>query len=190
MKNLILIMLVLWGNFAFAQEKKQSTIDFKLGIGYAQFGTGDYGMTRFEAEITKKWNKWLSTSAAINTGIGYNNPPFFYQVNALHGDLNVFISPFGNQRRNNFKLGTGFTAVYANVTAQTGKRNVYNEETRTITEVEYFNTETRRTTGFSMILENELSVTERFLLGAKVLVQPYSNGDILAGFTFNIGMKF
>jgi len=107
MKKLIFVILFCLLNvFAFAQEK--STLDFKLGVGRAVLGSGDYWLYRFEGELTKKWNKLISSSVAINVGIGYDNQIFLRHANSFHADLNVFISPFGNQRANNFKIGTGF----------------------------------------------------------------------------------
>jgi hypothetical protein len=167
----------------------QSTLDFKLGVGRAVLGTGDFGLYRFESELTKKWNKYVSSSLAINVGFGYSNSVGLRQANSLHADLNVFVSPFGNQRRNNFKIGTGITGIYANVTASQGKRMVYDEISKMYVQQEVILTETRRASGFSMIIEDEISVGTRYLLGIKIIVQPYSNADILSGANLKLGIK-
>lgn len=188
MKKHFIILLVCLSNFIYAQNKP-SSLDFKIGVGNAMLGTGDYHLMRFESELTKKWNRWLSNSFAVNVGIGYRSAPYFRQANSLHADLNVFVSPFGNHRRNNLKIGTGLTTMQANVSYMNGRRIVYNEQTKELTEVEYYGTETRRTTGFSMIIEDELSIGEKYLIGLKLLMQPYSNADILVGFNFKLGIK-
>jgi hypothetical protein len=187
MKNLIIILLLLSSSL-FAQEKT-STLDFKLGVGRASLGNGDYGMFRLENELTKKFGKWLSSSISINVGIGCDNTVFLRQTNALSADWSLFISPFGNYRKNNFKVGTGLTGIYANITASQGRRTIYNRELDTYEQKEDFISETRRQTGFSIIIENELSIGKSYLLGLKVFAQPYTNGDILTGANIKFGIK-
>jgi hypothetical protein len=187
MEKLIIILLFL-SSYAFGQEKL-STTDLKLGVGVANLGTGDYQMNRFESEFTKKFTKWLSSSVAVNVGIGYSDYVLLRQVNALSADLNVFVSPFGNQRKHNFKIGTGFTGIRANITASMGRSTIYNRELGTYEIRETIITESRRTTGFSMIVEHEISLGKKYLIGAKIMVQPYSNADILAGANLKFGIK-
>jgi hypothetical protein len=187
MKKLIVILLFL-SNCAYAQEKP-STTDLKLGVGVANLGKGDYKMNRFESEVTKKFTKWLSGSVAVNVGIGYSDYVSLRQVNTLSADLNLFVSPFGNQKKHNFKIGTGFTGIRANITASMGSRAVYNRELDTYEMRETIITETRRTIGFSMIIEHEVSIGKKYLLGAKLMVQPYTTGDILTGANLKFGIK-
>ncbi|SFE81879.1 hypothetical protein [Thermoflexibacter ruber] len=188
MKKLFILYLLLLSNFAFAQEKVLTT-DLKLGVGRAVLGTGDYQMYRFESELTKKITQWVSASVAIYIGVGYDNTLFLRQVNAVGTDLNVFLSPFGNHRTHNFKIGTGLTGIYANITASQGRRSIYDSDLNTFTVIENITTEVRRTTGFSIIVEHEISVGTRYLLGMKAIMQPYSNTDILVGFNLKFGVK-
>ncbi|MCU0390793.1 MAG: hypothetical protein MUE81_06710 [Thermoflexibacter sp.] len=183
----ILLFAFTWESTA--QDVRPSTVDFKIGIGRALLGTGDYGFYRFENEVTKKWTKWFSTSLVLSIGTGYNNQFPIRHINTFHADFNLFVSPFGNQRINNFKIGTGFTVMGANITSSFGRRMIYDEGRKVFITMEDIRSESRRATGVSMIIEDEISVSKRLILGLKILIQPYSNADILSGFVMKFGFK-
>jgi hypothetical protein len=191
MKTILFSFLFFFALSVAQAQDKPSTIDFKFGVGVALLGTGDYSLYRFESELTKKWHSLISSSFAFNVGAGYRGGTagYLYHVNSYHADLNLFLSPFGNQRRNNLKMGTGLTWIYANVTASRGSSEVYDPTNKTYTRVETFSTETRKASGFSMIVEDEMSIGAKYLLGVKIIVQPYTNADILSSISLKFGIK-
>lgn len=182
---LLLISLFFSSLLAYSQSK----MDVKLGIGVSNLGTGDKLIGKLEGEVTKKWNRILSNSFLLGVGYGdfysrkipqpTNDPNnIFYRKRefspsfVLHLDANLFASPFGNDKINNLKIGTGISVMY-----------VYDDIE------ESYETYQRISMGMSAIIENEISIGQKYLLGLKAMLQPYLNGDINISLMLKFGKK-
>nr|WKN38795.1 hypothetical protein K4G66_08775 [Tunicatimonas sp. TK19036] len=161
----------------------QSQGDIKLGVGLSFLGTGDMLVGKLEGEVTRKWNRIFSKSLAL--GIGYGDNRLYYrptidyhtshqQTFTTHLDGNVFVSPFGNNGRYNFKLGTGLSLMFV-ADSPWGKNDRWQEE--------------RVSLGLNMIVEQEVTVAKRYLIGLKTMIQPYLNGDIASTLLLKFGRK-
>jgi len=177
---LIIIAVLIWttGN---AQET-ESRIDFRFGVGTSLLGTGDMQTIMFENEANIKWNRYFTLGA----GLGYakSDDGVFEQASFIQLNTNVYISPFKNSRKNDFRVGTGLSwysvsDVYqSSATYQNGQ----------LIDSEYV-FDKRSSIGFNIIIENTYSIGEKFLLGLKLFTQPYQNGDINSGIMLKFGIK-
>lgn len=155
--------------------KAQIVHDAKLGIGASFLGTDDMLIGKAEGEVTRKWNRIVSNSVALGIGYGDSklyNSTFHLRTFTAHLDANVFVSPFGNRGIYNFKLGAGPSLMYVTDT--------YSRRDNPLRE-------NRLSLGFSMIVENEVAVTDQYLIGLKMMVQPYLNGDIASTLLLKFG---
>jgi hypothetical protein len=166
---------------AAAQSVKGSTVDVKGGVGASFLGSGDILIGKLEGELTKKWNRFLSNSVALNVGYGddkwYSDYPWQRTFTA-HLDGNVFLSPFGNHHRYNLKLGTGLSLMYVADGYLTGDQGFPGRRR-----------DRRASLGYSMIVEQEIAVGKRGLFGLKTMIQPYLNGDIATSVMLKVGRK-
>lgn len=159
--------------------------DIKLGTGTGFMGSGDVMAMCFENELTYKLNHYFSTS--LNVGIGRTFVSTTEHNDYLLGGLNLFISPFRNNNRNNFKIGGGFnlineTNAYATSSLNSDKypMGMYNSG---------FDYRTHYITGFSAIVENEYMITSRFLIGVKGFITGSINdGGIISGGMLKFGI--
>jgi hypothetical protein len=167
---------------AAAQSVKPSTLDVKGGLGVSFLGSGDVLVGKLEGELTKKWNRFLSNSVALNFGYGddnwYSDYPW-QRTFTTHLDGNVFLSPFGNHHRYNLKLGTGLSLMYTESIYPTGDLGLLWGRRR----------EGRASLGYSMIVEQEIAVGKRGLFGLKTMIQPYLSGDIATSVMLKVGRK-
>lgn len=162
----------------------QSQGDIKLGIGASFLGTGDMLIGKLEGEVTRKWNRIISNSVALGIGYGdqkfYYNPTYNYknlhqQTFTTHLDGNVFVSPFGNDRLYNLKLGTGLSLMFVSDNPWRENDPSWQEE--------------RISLGLNMIMEHEFMLSKKSLIGLKMMIQPYLNGDISSTLLLKLGKK-
>ena len=160
----------------------QRKFDVRFGIGISLLGTGDMTTINFENEINYKINHYFTGSFSLNYGTG--NSGLYETSTYFQGNLNIFISPFKNSRRNDFRIGTGLSIM--NITDSYFIENFNIESGLTST----YYLDKRNSYGINIIIENTFSITERLLIGLKLFTQPYiSNGDINSGILFKLGLK-
>ncbi len=164
-----------------AQSGNASTVDVKLGVGASFLGSGDLLVGKLDGELTKKWNRFLSNSVALNFGYGddnwYSDYPW-QRTFTTHLDGNVFLSPFGNHHRYNLKLGTGLSLMYVADSYLLADRGFPGRRQ-----------DRRASLGYCMIVEQEIAVGKRGLVGLKTMIQPYLNGDIATSVMLKVGRK-
>lgn len=185
MRITIIILLI---SFTTVTAYAQSNLDFKLGFGVSNLGTGDKLVGKLEGEITRKWNRILSNSILLGVGYGdfysrkvpqpTNDPDHvtfrkreFNPSFLTHLDVNVFASPFGNDKIYNLKIGTGASIIY-----------VYDN-------IDSDREEQKVSLGMNAIVENEFSLKNGFLLGLKAMMQPYLNGDLNVSLLLKVGKE-
>ena len=186
MKKIITLLLLFSTVTIFAQSNQkvhQNRFDLRVGIGYLFLGSGDYSGVSFENEINYRISNYFTTSASINMGRSINGA-FDGTASFLGGDINLFLSPFKNNKLNDLRIGGGF--AFYNIA------NVYVSDIHYIDGVEQkdYASSKETTIGGSIIIEDTFNINDRFLVGMKVFMQPYANGDINSGIMIKFGVKF
>jgi hypothetical protein len=179
-KLIISLLAILFSVRAFGQENVRK-VDVRLGAGLSLLGSGDMVTFNYENELNIKLNKYFSTSVSLN--LGRSNRGVFETASFTQGNLNVFLSPFKNTGRFDFRFGPGFT--YYNISDAYISSQVWKNGILVSTNYKFDN---RNSYGFNVIIEGSFLITERFLLGVKLFTQPYHNGDINSGGMLKLGV--
>lgn len=183
MKRIIFVLAVLTAVvFPAICQENPNKYDIRLGTGVSLMGSGDMIAFNYENELGLKFNKYFTGSLSIH--FGRSNSGVFETASFTGGNLNFYISPFRNNRRFDFRIGSGLS--YYNVS------DVY------VMSVEYsggqlididYAFDERNSFGYNIIIENSYLLTNRFLIGVKLFTQPYFNGDINSGVLLKLGMN-
>ncbi len=180
-KTFLLITLIVFSLPVIGQEKVDK-LDLRFGAGISLLGTGDMVTFNYENEINYKLNKYLTSSLSIN--LGRSNYGVFETASFTQGNLNLYLSPFKNNKRFDFRIGTGLTYY--------GISDAYEQYVEYINgqlvDVDY-TFEKRNSFGYNIVIENSYLLTDRFLIGIKLFSQPYFNGDINSGILLKLGLK-
>lgn len=161
----------------FAQERN-SGFDVKFGAGFGFMGSGDMLTCSFENELNFTINKYLTAAASFGYGKGESG--VHSHTAYTMGSANIFISPFRNNKRNNFRIGGG-----ASIFTHT---NVY---LKTFDEHggEIYGLYRDRTTGFNVILEDQQRIGSHLMIGAKLfLTGGVAQGGIVSGAMITAGV--
>lgn len=181
MKKYIFLLIMLYNLSLYAQETEKKT-DLKIGIGTSLFGMGDMLCLNIENELNYKINKYLATSTSIL--FGHSKWQEDKRASFINGNINAFFSPFKNTKSNNFKIGTGISAISLASTTLN-----YRREINGVVVESNYQLNNRSSFGYNIIIEDELKFNEKFLIGIKIYMQDYSNGDSNGGITFKFGLK-
>ena len=180
MKKYIFILFILSTYHLTAQEGN-SEFDIRFGTGLSLLGSGDMTTLNFENELNYKFNKYFTSSFSVN--YGRSNTEVSRTASFIQGNINIFLSPFTNNGKNDFRMGSGFSLM--NISES------YPLEPRCGVGLEDASThfyEVRNPYGFNIILENTYAVSNKFLVGVKLFSQVYS-GDINSGVLLKFGVK-
>lgn len=182
MKASLFLMFLLFSIPLFAQDETKN-FDVRFGVGPTILGTGDMRTITLENELNFSINPYFTT--ALSANFGRSNRGVYGTASYIQGNLNIFLSPFKNTRRNDFRVGTGvsFNNV-SDVRVLSSRSNSQGE----VTEIEYGFDE-RSSYGYNIILEDTYTVKSKYLLGFKVFTQSFFSGDINSGVLLKIGVK-
>lgn len=147
-------------------------LDVRLGLGGIGFEKIDYVSLIGELELASELDNHFSLASSVvsswqqvkSDNSHYDNDPTLLQLN-----LNAFVSPFGNDRRNNFRIGAG-PSYYHFFSGNSG----YNGH---------------NALGFSLVTENAYTIRGNTFLALKVFRQQYFNKHVLWGLLLKIGVK-
>jgi hypothetical protein len=176
MKRTIILALLMSLVTGLSAQDRKSGFDMKFGTGFGFMGSGDMLTLSFENEINYKINRYLTT--AISIGYGKSDIGVMDHTDYLMGSANLFVSPFRNDKRNNFRIGGGasffnHTSVYHNWNSESG--NIYMMDRH-------------KTTGFNVILEDEQRIGSSLLIGLKLFMTAgVAQGGILIGSMLKVG---
>jgi hypothetical protein len=163
-------------------QEEARKLDLRLGTGVSFLGAGDIIAFNYENELNLKISRLLTSSLSMNFGRGGKGTPSTGSF--IQGNVNMFISPFGNSNRFDFRIGTGLS--------------FYNIHETYVSFLQYENTElidkryefeNRNSFGVNFILETSYLLTGRILLGIKLFAQPYFNGDANSGGMLKVGFR-
>ena len=183
MKSKILpVLLLICFTQQISAQEKQDKYDLRFGVGLSLLGTGDMRTINFENEFNNKFNPHFSNSISLN--FGRSNWGVGETASFIQGNLNIYWSPFKNNKRNDFRLGTGVS--FFNISDAYMSFESYNG-TQLIDKDYVF--DNRYSVGVNMIIENTYSINDRFILGLKLFAQPYISSDINSGAMLKFGLK-
>lgn len=157
-------------------------IDFRAGGGISLLGTGDMLTFVFENELNYKLTRFFTSSLSLD--LGRSNDGVFETASFTQGNINLFFSPFSNERAIDFRLGTGLT--FYNVSDAYLQSAHYENGILIDTDHTF---ENRNSFGFNVIIESSYLLTKKALLGIKIFTQPYFNSDINSGIMLKFGFK-
>lgn len=180
-KTLLLVTTLLLSLTAKGQEKSEK-LDFRIGSGVSLLGSGDMTTFVYENELNYKLNNYLTSAVSIN--LGRSNYGVYENSAFTQGNLNIFISPFKNNKKSDFRIGTGLS-YYSVSDAYATSRSYENGQLVAVV----YGIETRNSYGINVIIEKSSMITDKLFWGAKLYSQPYFNGDINTGLTFKLGYK-
>jgi len=179
MKKLFFILMILLSIEAMSQTDPCKYY-FLFGGGTSLLGTGDMKTLMFENEADVILNHYAAFGISI--GYGRSNRGVYETASFVQGNLNGYISPFRNNRKNDFRIGAGL-----------GLMNI--SDARAVSSImvdgeiyDDYGFRTRNAFGVNIVLEDNYSITERFTLGIKLFTLPYK-GDINSGVLFRLGVK-
>ncbi len=179
-KSLLSFLILSLSMCLYAQENEKN-MDLKFGTGIGFMGSGDLTSFCFENELNYKLNHYFSSSVSIGIGrsVKYRDNHNDY----LQGSLNLFISPFKNNKQNNFKIGVGYTLI--NETVSYLSSSYYYNNVR-INNYEY---SAETINGFNVIIENEYKINSKFLIGGKLFMTAgIEQGGIVNGGMIKFGI--
>ncbi len=164
----LLVLLVFCAVFFSANaQSEMRRFDIKIGMGAGQDRLNDVLVFNLENELTYKINTYFSASVFVNFGRGGVLKPDHFalgdsNVSSVLGGLNILISPFKNNKVNNFKVGAGIG---------------WFRSTETYVQYDFKNYEYNfvvdKGVGLNIIIEDEYRIKDRYLIGLKF----YLNGD-------------
>ncbi len=185
MKKIYIILLVMLSLNGYSQnneDKNPGKFDIRLGVGYTFLGSGDYACISFENEVNYRISNYFTTSASLGLGRSFSGTSGG-SATFIEGNLNIFVSPFKNNRVNDLRIGGGIS-VY-NIF------DVYLSSIHYLDGMEFkdYTTVKETTFGGTVIIEDTFNVKDKYFIGAKVFMQPYVNGDINSGFMAKFGVR-
>jgi hypothetical protein len=180
-KTFLLITLIVFSLPVIGQEKADK-LDLRLGAGISLLGRGDMRTFNYENEINYTLNNYFSSSLSIN--LGRSNYGVFEMASFTQGNLNFYLSPFKNNKRFDFRIGTGLT--YYGISDS--YKHYYEYINGQLVNIDY-TFENRISFGYNIVIENSYLLTDRFLIGIKLFSQPYFNGDKNSGILLKLGLK-
>lgn len=162
-------------------QSSLSKFDIRLGSGISFMGSGDLFAMNIENEINYRFSPYFSSSISLLAGKSYSDRDTKATIFATN--LNVFLSPFANNRNIDFRIGSGlcYTGIeeisfYQEILAATAPANLYI--------IESWNT-----FGLNLILENSININPVFFAGLKAFSQRLFSGDINSGILLKIGVR-
>ena len=177
----LLLTIILISSFQLSAQFSTKKFDVRFGAGSTLLGSGDMITLSFENELNYRINQYFT--GALSLVYGRSNKGVWETASYVQGNLNIYVSPFRNNRRNDFRIGTGLS-IY-DVTDAYEQSTTY--DNGIIVDVDHI-IENRNSFGYSIIIEDSYRINEKFLIGLKLFTQPYTNGDINSGGFLKFGI--
>lgn len=182
MKQILIIATVMLLPLFAISQNAGPKFDIRFGFGTSFLGTGDMRAVTIENELNYAFSRYFTSSFGLSFGKSIYG--VYESASFIQGNLNIYISPLKNNRRNDFRIGTGLSYNLVS--------NYYKESERYENGVlvyESYKVENTNAIGLNLILEDTFSITDKFFVGAKVFLQPYRNGDINRGILMKTGLR-
>ncbi len=177
-------IVFLFSLFIFSDTFSQASLskfDIRLGSGISFLGSGDLFAMNIENEINYRFSPYFSSSISLLAGKSYSDRDTKATIFATN--LDAFLSPFGNNRNIDFRIGSGLCyagieeiSFYQEILTATAPANLYIKESW-------------NTFGLNLILENSININPVFIVGLKAFSQRLFSGDINSGILLKIGVR-
>ena len=182
MKKTILILVLTTIAFYLNAQENSRKFDIKFGSGFGYITNVGINTFNIESDFNYKINKYFTAGLNLNSSGGNNSKNGyisnnFIAKNSTFAAANIFISPFGNNKYNNFKIGTGLAFILQTTTGFTGSGNILINKPE-------------NTMGINLIVEDEQIIFSRFLIGGKLYLNQNMNSSTLIGALVKIGYIF
>lgn len=174
---LFLLSLVFFGTNAQTKDKR---VDIRLGAGMTYIDKNS-SISTFEVETNRKLSSYFAVGASL--AFGRDAADKFNMTSFEKVQLNLFVSPFKNNRRNDFRIGAGigyfdiagYQATGMQFDAEATKHHSYKNSSF----------------GFNFSVENSYMLTNRFFIGIKAFAEPYLKETINTnyGAILKLGVK-
>lgn len=175
----LVVLLLTISNLASQNYNKD--FSYKLNSGWGFLGDGDLPTLSLENEFAYNINHYLSTSLIL--GIGRNMETSKANSDYLFGSFDMYISPFENNKRNNFKIGGGYT--YIDISNTYVIVRFYDSGEK----YDFYNYYPNRQHAFNIIIEDEFKINSRFMIGLKsYTIGNNDQGGILSGVSLKLGI--
>ncbi|MCK5789105.1 MAG: hypothetical protein KAH32_08900 [Chlamydiia bacterium] len=156
MKNLIFSILLFTTLHSFAQDET-GKFDFKFGVGSTFLGSGDIVTISFRNELNYRINNYFSSSVKLGYGKGDNCGIQSY----VSGDIDVFISPFRNNRNGDFRIGVGLSYIHMT------ENKCYNQEPSLFYDI----VDKKGGLGANLIIDYSYAIKGKYIVGLMLQAQ-------------------
>lgn len=201
MKKTTFFIIAIIIAFELNAQENQHKFDFKVGSGVSTFSTTWTPTLTlgFENEMNYKINSYFSTSVGVNYGRGDSRVDYYNHIlihnDYLLGSLNIFISPFRNNKKNNFRIGAGFSYLNLNVT-DSNENTTDNTTDFWPMSVPYtsyspsYTLEKINSGMYNVIIEDEQLVFSNYLIGGKLYFSADGRhfGQMMIGCLLKLGI--
>ena len=169
------------------KQDYSNKFDLKIGSGLGFITWGDLLAVCFENEFNYKINKYFTVAVSFGIGrsIGTGRGEWKDHSDYLQGSVNAFVSPFRNNRRNNFRIGGGYT--YINETTAYMSSASYYPPDETAYDITYAYDQ-NSSHCFNVIIEDEFKITPRILIGGKLFLTGNIDSAVLWGGMIKFGV--
>lgn len=162
-KRVIIFAVILFFTLNINAQEGDRDIDLRVGLGFLKLKEGNALLAASEYEFNAKLSDYFTVAPSIALSIAdksMGDSEKLFQAN-----LNAFVSPFRNNRRNDFRIGGGLSFYKFN---QPAIRSAF---------------------GVNLIIEDSYMINNRFFIGAKAFMQPYFNKQLSYGILLKVGVN-
>jgi hypothetical protein len=162
-KIIVSLCLIICPVLAVNTQGRDSDTDLRIGLGFSTLKQGNVFLVLSEYELDAKLSDYFTVAPSIVLNVvdkWKSDSEKLFQAN-----MNVFLSPFRNNRRNDFRIGSGLSFYKFN---QPVIRSAF---------------------GFNLIVEDSYSINDRFFIGVKAFMQPYFNRESSSGVLLKAGIN-
>lgn len=153
----------------------------KLSLEQGLAGTGDMTLIRMENALEYRLNRYFTPSVSL--ALAKSDRGYYLTTSLIQSNANIFFSPFGNDRRNDLRIGAGISGMRVSSFYENGRRFEAGQLVETTYAFDQANTY-----GFNVILEDNFRVSQHFFIGLQMSYQLFENGDQIIGGGLNIGI--
>ncbi|GAB2771205.1 hypothetical protein GCM10027275_12420 [Rhabdobacter roseus] len=197
MRHTILLSLLLAvGHSAAAQEPALQTV--KAGVSYILFGSGDMTGINYYNEYNRQLNRFMAFGPSVHLGYGSSDIGYLRFTKASFAlDPNLYFSPMRFDR-SKVRIGVGPSFRFLSDSHPNGYGiyfqgaipNLPSSMEYVIGPLQYERPQNYWTVGYTVVLEAELKVATRWMLGARASFQSYTSGETAATLGLNVGYLF
>lgn len=171
MKSIYLILLfILSATTAFAQNP----VTYYFGFGKSISNKGNMHFALLHNELSLKINRSFSTSLDIQIARSYRG--ILDRSEYLQGNWNIMVSPFKNEKKIFFKVGSG---IFYNHTWNYFDPTIYPDYNK---KVDIFR--------LSLFLEDEFKISNKMVLALRLFTYPkFSTNETISGALIKVGFR-